>query len=77
MGITRYYYRTNFYDFLIKVTTCQYQGLASFIKSVDCTVTQAESITKKKIDMTRVSFEAFSAIKVFKIEGKYQISMEG
>lgn len=65
------------YDRLIRKSTKNPEELASFIKSVDCTVTQAESITKKKVDMTRVSFEAFAAIKVFKIEGKYQILMEG
>lgn len=51
--------------------------LREFVKDADCGVKKTENITYKRLDAIRVSFEKFSVIKVFKVDGQYQVAMEG
>jgi hypothetical protein len=65
------------YKKFIRKTSKNADKFSEFVKDADCGVTKTESITYKRLDATRVSFEKFSAIKVFKVDDQYQVAMEG
>jgi len=65
------------YKRLIRKSSKNADKLSEFVQDANCSVTKTENITYKRLDATRVSFEKFSAIKVFKVDGQYQVAMEG
>ncbi|MGB0937742.1 MAG: hypothetical protein ACPGTQ_09800 [Colwellia sp.] len=65
------------YKRLISKSSKNADKFSEFVKDADCGVTKTEGITYKRLDATRVSFEKFSAIKVFKVDGQYQVAIEG
>lgn len=65
------------YAKFISKSTKYPEKLSDFVKDANCEVKSSEEKTYKRLDATRVTFTKFSAIKVFKIDGQYQIAVEG
>jgi hypothetical protein len=65
------------YKRLIRKTSKNSEAFAAHVEDANCEVKNTESITYKKIDSTRITFEKFDAIKVFQVDGQYQIAVEG
>lgn len=65
------------YKRLISKSSKNADKFSEFVKDADCGVIKTENITYKRLDATRVSFEKFSAIKVFKVDGQFQVAIEG
>ncbi|AOW78371.1 hypothetical protein A3Q34_16900 [Colwellia sp. PAMC 20917] len=65
------------YKKFISKTSKYPEKFAAYVENVNCEIKNTESITYKKIDSTRITFEKFDAIKVFKVDGQYQITVEG
>ena len=65
------------YKKFISKTSKYPEKFAAYVENANCEIKNTESITYKKIDSTRIIFEKFDAIKVFKVDGQYQIAVEG
>ncbi len=65
------------YKRLIRKTSKNSEEFAAYVEDANCEVKNTESITYKRLDSTRITFEKFDAIKVFKVDGQYQIAVEG
>mgnify|MGYP003629408480 CR=1 FL=1 len=65
------------YKKFISKTSKYPEKFAAYAEKANCEVKNTESITYKKIDSTRITFEQFDAIKVFQVDGQYQIAVEG
>ena len=63
------------YKRLISKSSKNPDKFSEFVKDANCGVTKAENITYKRLEATRVSFEKFGAIKVFKVDGQYQVAL--
>jgi hypothetical protein len=63
------------YKRLISKSSKNADKFNEFVKDADCGVTKTENITYKRLDATRISFEKFSSIKVFKVDGQYQVAL--
>ncbi len=73
----QYIFPEKSYKRLIRKSNKNPDGFSEFVQDADCGVIKAENVSYERLDATRVSFEKFSAIKVFKVDGKYQIAIEG
>ncbi|MBA6356637.1 MULTISPECIES: hypothetical protein [unclassified Colwellia] len=65
------------YKKFISKTSKYPEKFAAYVENANCKIKNTESITYKKIDSTRITFEKFDVIKVFKVDGQYQIAVEG
>jgi hypothetical protein len=65
------------YKKLVSKTSKYPEKFAAYAEKANCEVKNTESITYKKVDSTRITFEQFDAIKVFQVDGQYQIAVEG
>ena len=65
------------YKRLVSKTSKYPEKFAAYVEDANCEVKNTESITYKRLDSTRITFEKFDAIKVFKVDGQYQIAVEG
>lgn len=65
------------YESLISKNNKYPNKLKAYVKGANCEVKSSDSVIHKKQDATRITFKKFSAIKVFKIDGEYQIAVEG
>jgi len=73
----QYIFSEKSYKKLIRKSSKNPDRFSEFVEDADCGVIKAENVSYKRLDATRVTFEEFSAIKVFKVDGKYQIALEG
>jgi hypothetical protein len=73
----QYLFPEKSYKKFISKTRKYPEKFAAYAEKANCEVKNTESITYKKVDSTRITFEQFDAIKVFQVDGQYQIAVEG